>query len=190
VLVSLFSDASICNLNKVGGWAAWLKSDRGSIRTGSHFRTTVNDTSIAEAMAVVNGLVAGTNVKLIQPGDTVLVQTDNNAVMSVLEGTAKRKATKSVRARRKLSWRQLKRDVKYHNAEIRLIASAFASVTERYQLTIKWRHVKGHRGTIDKRSAVNTYCDKIAKDHMQVARKRNIKPREHALVEASAPANA
>lgn len=177
MLVSLFSDASICHKRRVGGWAAWLKSDRGSIRTGSHFRTTVFDTSIAEAMAVVNGLVAGTNVKLIQAGDVVLIQTDNDSVMSVLEGTAKRKVNIATHRRRKISWNRLRRESRYQNAEIQLVAAAFAKIKSKFQLTIKWRHVKGHRGTADPRSAVNSHCDLIAREHMKRARKKNILPR-------------
>lgn len=166
-----------------------MKCDRGAIRTGDFFRNSINDITIAEAMAVVNGLVAGLKIGLVQKHDILLIQTDNNGVMSVLDGTAVRKITPAVRRRRKVSWKVLRREARYHNAEIQLVASTFKELSERYALTIRWRHVKGHSGTKDKRSAVNSFCDDIARNHMRAARKKRIFPRAHAPVNAAANAD-
>lgn len=174
MLITLFSDASMCHDRRVGGWAAWLKSDRGSMRLGAPFSVKVSDTTLAEAMAVVNALVCGVRDGLILEADCVLVQTDNDAVMSVLLGTARRKATPSAKRRRKLSWSQLRRDVSERNAEIDAVATAFARVVSARSLVVRWRHVKGHRGTMDARSAVNTYCDRVAKEHMRTARRHDV----------------
>lgn len=174
MLISLFSDASLCHDQHVGGWAAWLKSDRGGTRAGAAFGIRVRDTSLAEAMAVVNGLTMGVRTGVIHDGDVVLVQTDNNAVMSVLTGTARRQATPAVKKRRKMSWRRLKREVRDSNIEIDAISSAFSRIVEANGIEIRWRHVKGHSGIVDARSAVNRYCDKVAKQHMRLARGRSI----------------
>jgi ribonuclease HI len=172
MLITLFSDASLCHQSRVGGWAAWLKSDRGAMRLGAPFAVKVSDTSLAEAMAVVNALSCGIRDGLILEQDVVLVQTDNNAVMTILDGTARRRATPTAKRRRKLSWSELRNDVRERNGEIEAIAAVYARLVASRALVIRWRHVKGHRGTIDARSAVNTYCDKVAKDHMRTARKR------------------
>lgn len=174
MLISLFSDASMCHQKRVGGWAAWLKSDRGAMRLGAPFMVRVADTTIAEAMAVVNALSRGIRDGIILPGDVVLVQTDNNAVMGVLLGTAPRKINLEVRKRRKMSWSDLRRDVAERNQEILEIAGVFSGLTSSGSITVRWRHVKGHKGNIDPRSAVNSYCDKVARDHMRTARRMEV----------------
>jgi ribonuclease HI len=174
MLISLFSDASMCHQKQVGGWAAWLKSIRGAMRLGGPFSVKVADTTIAEAMAVVNALSRGLRDGIILPGDIVLVQTDNNAVMGVLLGTSPRRVTKEIRRRRKMSWSELHRDAAERNLEICEIAAAFSRLTTSRSVAIRWRHVKGHMGTVDPRSAVNSYCDKVAREHMRSARRMNV----------------
>lgn len=177
MLVTLFSDASICSQYKVGGWGAWLKSNRGSTRSGGPFQYSIYDTAIAEAMAVVNGMAAGIRTEIIQTGDEVLIQTDNNSVMGVLEGKASRKANEKSKRRRKMGWRALKKAVRAQNHDIALVSNAFRQITERHNLTIRWRHVKAHQGRKDRRSAVNSFCDEIAGEHMRTARTMSIAPR-------------
>ena len=152
MLITLFSDASLCPHTRKGGWAGWLKSEGKTVRGGGAFKRPLNDTSIAEAMAVVNALHLGRRKGLISPGSTVLVQTDNDSIASVLEGTAKRRITATA-------------------AVVEEVAHAFHAVVTHLQITIRWRHVKAHRGTVDRRSAVNDYCDEQAREHMRRARK-------------------
>jgi ribonuclease HI len=175
MLVTLFSDASMCPDRRIGGWAAWLKSDRGALRGGGRFRVIVGDTCMAEAMAVVNGLTVGIAQGVIRPRDTVLVQTDNDAVMGVLEGRVRRSLTLELKRRRGRSRSQIERYVENRNEEIRIVAGAFSSILRENAVVVRWRHVKGHRGTEDRRSAVNTFCDRTAKGHMRIAR-RNALP--------------
>jgi ribonuclease HI len=172
MLVTLFSDASMCHHRMVGGWAAWLKCNRGTMRAGAPFSVRVRDTAMAEAMAVVNGMAIGLRDGLVLDGDEILVQTDNDSVMSVLLGTAVRRTRTELKRRRGRSRSQIKRDVAVRNDEIRAVASVFSRMTSTRDLTIRWRHVKGHRGKEDARSAVNTYCDVTARDHMRAARRR------------------
>lgn len=172
MLVTLFSDASMCPNSRIGGWAAWLKSDRGSLRGGGMFRVIVGDTCMAEAMAVVNGLTVGLSQGVIRPGDAVLVQTDNDAVMGVLEGRVRRSLTLELKRRRGRSRSQIERYVDNRNEEIRIVAGTFSAILRDNRIIVRWRHVKGHRGTQDRRSAVNTFCDRTAKGHMRIARKR------------------
>lgn len=176
MLITLFSDASMCEKHRVGGWAAWLKSGRSwePHRLGAAFAVRVNDTAMAESMAVVNALTAAIRDGFIHAEDIVLVQTDNDSVMSVLTGEARRRMSRTVRLRKGLSRSQAKAIVRERNAEIAAVSDAFLSCVERHGLEIRWRHVKGHRGNVDRRSAVNTYCDKMAKQHMRSARGRSV----------------
>lgn len=152
MLITLFSDASLCPHTRKGGWAGWLKSEGRTVRGGGAFKRPLNDTSIAEAMAVVNALHLGARRGLIATGATVLVQTDNDSIASVLQGTAKRRITATA-------------------AVVEDVARAFHTLVTGMEITIRWRHVKAHRGTVDRRSAVNDYCDEQAREHMRQARK-------------------
>jgi len=168
--VTLFSDASLCEKHRIGGWAAWLKSNRGTIRRGGAFRAHINDITIAEAQAVVNGLFEGIRVGVIRQGDTVIIETDNDQVLGILHGTTLRKATLAVKTRRKISWKELKQENQQRNGQIAEVARYFALAKAALQLDFRWRHVKAHTTMRDPRSSLNRVCDRQAKAHMQAAR--------------------
>lgn len=175
--VTLFSDASLCSHTGKGGWAAWLKSDEGTVKGGGSFRHLTIDTGIAEAMAAVNGVHLGLRQGLIRPGCRLLIQTDNNSVWQILENQIRRKVTARALSREGADPAVLERDVDHRNMLIDLVVAKFSDMVERYGLEVRWRHVKGHRGTVDARSAVNTYCDQTARAHMELARGASTKRR-------------
>ena len=144
------------------------------MRYGSHFNCRITDISIAEALAVINGIHSGLRDQVILPGDEILIQTDNDSVMTILNGEAKRRVKGSTKLRRNISWRKLRKEVGEKNAQIRSAHIKFTSFIEDHNLTIRWRHVKGHEGMKDRRSAVNTICDHIARDHMIIARSKKL----------------
>jgi len=168
--VTLFSDASLCSHTGKGGWAAWLKSDEGTVRGGGSFRHLTIDTGVAEAMAAVNGLHLGLRQGLIRRGCRLLIQTDNNSVWQILENHIRRKVTGRSLRRENADPAAIERDVDHRNMLIDLVVARFADLVSRFELEVRWRHVKGHRGKTDARSAVNTYCDQIARAHMELAR--------------------
>lgn len=168
--VTLFSDASLCSHTGKGGWAAWIKSDTGTISGGGPFRHETIDTGVAEAMAAVNGLHLGLRNGIVRRGSRVLIQTDNNSVWHILEGRIERKVTLRALSRKGADPVAIALDVDRRNALIAMVVSNFRSMTERYDLEVRWRHVKGHQGREDARSAVNTICDGIAREHMEKAR--------------------
>ena len=168
--VTLFSDASLCSFSGKGGWAAWLKSDEGTVKGGGAFRHLTLDTGIAEAMAAVNAVYLGLKSGLIQHGYRLLIQTDNDSVWQILENQLRRKVTARALNRPNADPCAIERDVDHRNMLIDLIVSKFSWMVEHYALEVRWRHVKGHRGTEDARSAVNTFCDRTAREHMEKAR--------------------
>lgn len=172
MLVTIFSDASICTKTGCAGWASWAKCDRGTARGDGPLKRLTLDSAVAEAMAVVNGMAVAWRERLIEPGDVLLAQTDNDAVMSVLTGTARRMVSARARERRTVSHRQLKREAKRRNIEIAEISAIYSRYLERMQVSLIWRHCKGHRGLEDKRAAVNNYCDQRARERMREARRR------------------
>lgn len=177
MLVTLFSDASLCGETNVGGWAAWLKTSRSqsAYRVGNSFVVQIDDITLAESMAVVNALACGIRDGIIHPTDEVLVQTDNNNVMGILNGTTRRKKpSRRRRLKKGISSSQAK-SLKYRrNREIKIISRVFLGIVARHDLTIRWRHVKAHRGKVDRRAAVNSFCDETARKHMRSARGKEL----------------
>jgi len=177
MLVTLFSDASLCGTTNVGGWAAWLKTSRApsAYRFGNSFAVQIDDITLAESMAVINGIACGINEGVIHCNDEILVQTDNNNVMGILTGTTKRKKpSRRRRLQKGISASQARALAHRRNREIREISRIFFGIVGRHELTIRWRHVKGHRGKIDRRAAVNSFCDQTARNHMRSARGKEL----------------
>lgn len=172
--VTLFCDASLCSRSGKGGWAAWLKSDEGTVRGSGPFRYKTIDTGIAEAMAAVNGIHLGLKRRLIRPGSRILLQTDNNTVEAILNGKVRRRVTRRALDREGADAVAIAIDVAARNALIEQIVMRYRAMVERYGLLIAWRHVKAHmpRNKDDKRypdarSAVNNLCDRSARQHMK-----------------------
>lgn len=176
MLVTLFSDASICPATGCVGWAAWSKCDRGTARGDGVLRRLTVDSAVAEAMALLNGLALAIRKGLVQPGDTVVTQTDCNSVMGVLQGIATRAVRRAHRDRTDITREELHQEVLRRNEEIDEIAGAYARIVGDMGITVVWRHCKGHRGLDDRRAAVNTDCDERARRNMQAARRRHRPP--------------
>lgn len=171
MLVTLFSDASICPDTGCVGWAAWAKSDRGTARADGALRRPTIDSGVAEAMAVVNGIAIAARRGLMEKGDVIVVQTDNNGVMSVLRGEARRHIRRANRGNVEMSGEQLHDEILRRNEEIDEVAAKYASLVHGLGVTVVWKHCKGHRGLEDRRAAVNTSCDERARDRMREARR-------------------
>jgi len=175
VNVTIFSDASLCPETRVGGWAGWIKSDRGVLAIDGEFRDLLIDTTIAEAMAAINSICYAISRNQIEPGDTLVLATDNNSVMNVLEGRSKRKFRWKDARRRGWTMKEHRIYINKSNSQLNQIASIYKTKVIDAGIALRWNHVKGHRGNIDKRSAVNHGCDRRAKTAMRNARKRSKK---------------
>lgn len=180
MLITLFSDASICPDTGCVGWASWAKCDRGTVRAEGILKRQTIDSAVAEAMAAVNGLAMAIRKGLVKDNDSVLIQTDNNSVMDVLQGTVRRYIRRAERKNQTMSEQELLQEVLRRNEEIDEIAYTYRQMVEGYNLTVRWKHCKGHRGLEDKRSAVNSHCDQRAKERMKEARllyRRDVLPK-------------
>lgn len=142
MLVTIMTDASHCPDSKVGGYGYWIVSERGRLKGGAEFKSTVKTVNHAEAMAIVNGMYCALMAGLVQDGDAILVQTDSMTAISVLSG--------DIGGYDKIlaEWKRLTNGV----------------------LRIVFRHVKAHSGVRDARSHANRYCDEVARKSMRRAR--------------------
>lgn len=109
----------------------------------------VDTSSAAELMAVVNGLFFAKMKGIVDAGDHVLLQTDCQRAIDILEGRINT-MSKDERAGRKRFY-ELKRE---------------------YACTVSFRHVKGHTTRTEARYVTNNLCDQRAKAGMRLARKR------------------
>ncbi len=145
MLVSIFSDASLCHQTKASSWGGWAKSARGVARGGGvlKFENCLN-TNTLEAAAAVNALKLSILRGITVPGDSVLLQTDNTGVPAILRGK--------------------------HSGQGQQIAAVFKELCATHKLSYTWRHVKGHKGHKAPRFSVNTYCDKVAGFYLSIER--------------------
>jgi len=150
VIVTAFSDASFCDGTKAAGWAGWVKSDRGRVSTGGVIRASVMSASEAEFCALANTLALGEKRGVLLANDWTIVQTDSLRAQLVLSGAAQYRLTP--REREVVKWVE------------RFVL--------RLSLRLDVRHVKGHRGTVTPRNAVNSLCDDSARKHMRQERVR------------------
>ncbi len=170
VNVTIYSDASLCTNTQAGGWAGWIKSDRGTLMVDGCLKQRLRDTTIAEAMAAMNALSMAIKHGAVFSGDLIILTTDNDNVMSVLRGEAKRRVRRKAVYRKKISFRDERLIVKEANAHIATISEYYGKLLDKYKFDVRWHHVKAHRGKKDRRAAVNHGCDKRARASMRKAR--------------------
>lgn len=112
-------------------------------------RDQVDTSSAAELLAMVNGLFFAKMKGIVEAGDHVLLQTDCQRAIDVLESRIST-LTKDERAGKKRFY-ELKRE---------------------FGCSVSFRHVKGHTRRTEARYVTNNLCDKRAKDGMRLARAR------------------
>ena len=137
---TVITDASFCDKEQIGGWAAWVRIDGRAepIKKYADFRVPVRNSREAEMFAAVNGIWLAAKYGATE----VLVQTDCVAVVDMLNGATQKKS--------------LKRD--------------FAAAMQKAGVAAVKRsakHVRGHTTVSDARSYVNRWCDKMAKTAMR-----------------------
>lgn len=151
-LVTVFTDASYCQMTRVAGFAAGWKVDGQATVVSGALRGTYPHVSAAEAAAIANVVHM---IGKRHPGARLIVQSDSTAAIGLLsQGHSPRK----------------------HQALMHGIRDAFTAAVARHRLTVEFRHVPGHRGgkaadgTADPRSYVNEIMDRHAKAAMRTAR--------------------
>ncbi len=136
MIITIFTDASYCDRYKIGTYAIWAKYQGYTLRYSGVFKNRLSCNNYAEAAALANGVHL--SIKHFDPpGRTkIIAQTDSIIAIEALSGRALKAG-------------------KYADAYNRINEAVIAR-----SLRIEYRHVKGHRGRSDRRSAVNTWCHK------------------------------
>lgn len=144
--VTLMTDASICGDTGAAGYGYWVVSKRGGVPGQGKLKGRIKDSLEGEMKAVVNSLAAAVKTHVIEDGDTILIQLDNQGVIGCIEGKCR-----------------IRKDMHPMLKELKCIAI-------KHNLTIECRHVKGHTNRKDNRYISNKMCDLRAKEEMRKAR--------------------
>jgi ribonuclease HI len=155
MLVTIIVDASHCPDTKAAGWGCWIVSTRGRHHSGHAMRELVVNNSVAEMMAVVNGLWKAHAKGIMLQGDKVLIQTDCMAAINALTGV------RICRVPQELE-----------------VVKAYAHALDKLRVTVELRHVKGHSLGTEKKDYVQQRCDYAAGQAMRALRgqiKRSLK---------------
>lgn len=141
------TDASHCPNTKVGGYGVWIASQRGKRSYDGAFKNLIDNATIAEMAAITNGLYIAIRTELVQAHDRVLIQTD--CIAAILAFTGKRKPA--------------------HSEERRIVEQQRQLMVQ-HNLSITFKHVKGHSDNEGNRFVSNNICDRKAKANMKKAR--------------------
>jgi ribonuclease HI len=170
MLITLFTDASYCSRSRVAAYAAWAKADGRTVRHSGVLKQPVQTSSLAETMALVNGIHLAIAALRPPAASKIIAQTDCLGAIQALSGMLRRAEV------------------------IRQYAAVVAAYRDKVAVAgvvVEFRHVGGHKGTVTPRNAVNTWCDGECRRLMRAARAALLGPKSQdvALPEGSAPAS-
>lgn len=152
--ITIYTDASVCNSSKAGGWACWVKYGRGNtfIASGS-FKADVGDSTDAELRAIANSL--SVVIGRLRPSNSVFViVTDSKMSIGYITGAIKKpgKGTDKEKFKTKHAIACKIREMVPSDCEIRM------------------RKVKSHSDKDGARSYVNNLVDHVARQEMRKKR--------------------
>ena len=149
MLITLFTDASYCHRSRIGAYAAWAKTDGRTLRHSGLLRQPAANSTLAETMALVNGIHLAIAGMRPPPASRIIAQTDCLTAIDALAGRFTNPRTIQHYAR---------------------IVAAYRERVDAAGVVVEFRHVGGHRGTVTPRNAVNTWCDTECRRLMRAAR--------------------
>lgn len=132
MFVTAYTDASF---HQRGGWAVWLRSERGRIVRQGKCPDTITDSFAAELWAIKQALEI--SVAEWPEGEVVLINTDCLAAIDGLQPGAPN----------------------FGREELVDIQEAIESFVFANYLTLRFKHVKAHTGQSDVRSYINRAVD-------------------------------
>jgi hypothetical protein len=148
--ITLFADASFCPDTKAAGIAIWARDAYNHRRRSKALTFAVDNAAQAEGIALGTAILFVLREFSYQPGDRISIQSDCLAALDLFAETPKRKKP-------------------LPGCEAALRSRVLQEV-QRAGVTLCPKHVKGHEGTKNARSAVNTWCDEQARSRMREAR--------------------
>jgi len=149
MLITLSTDASYCSRSRVAAYAAWAKADGRTVRHSGALKQPVPNSSLAETMALVNGIHLAIAAMRPPAASKIIAQTDCLAAIQALSGMLRRAQV-----------------IRQYEA----VVAAYRDKVAAARIVVEFRHVGGHKGTVNPRNAVNTWCDGECRRLMRAAR--------------------
>ncbi|HUN43826.1 MAG TPA: RNase H family protein [Acetobacteraceae bacterium] len=149
MLITLFTDASYCNRSRIGAYAAWAKADGRTVRHSGVLKQSVANSSLAETMALVNGIFVALTAMRPPAASKIIAQTDCLTAIHALTGLLRKAATIT---------------------QYEAVVVAYREKIAAAGIIVEFRHVSGHKGTVTPRNAVNTWCDAECRRLLRAAR--------------------
>lgn len=143
---TVFADASFCGKRLRAGWAVWVRSGRRVFRYSGH--GPAGDSCEAELTALGNGVIAAVHDLRLCRGDIVTVQSDNQHALGVLGGSQRVREDRTA-------------DQEIHGEVMEVVRNR--------GITLRAEFVKGHRGDVDVRAAIQGWCDATARAALSAA---------------------
>jgi ribonuclease HI len=158
--ITIFADASHCQHSKAAGIAVWARDVDKFYHVSQPLTFTLPGSVQAEMLALGTGILSVIREFDHQPGDRLSIQSDcKNALdlfAPVMECKKLYPFASSLRER-------------------------VLEAVEQAGLVLCPKHVKGHQGNRDARSAINTWCDKQARAQMHRARNMIYVPQNDSI---------
>jgi len=138
----MFTDASFNARLRRATWASWIKHNGTTFRDSGIVVAECAQSGDGELAAIANGLHKCKHHLGPLAGARIIAQTDSQEAIDAL--------------------RKREHPRRYAHEVTRWILF----FTVQHNVRVEFRHVKGHKGMQDRRSAVNTWCDKECKRQM------------------------
>jgi ribonuclease HI len=152
VIVTIFTDASFDPHTHASGWSAWIKFGPAPDQTRRYFgpvKVHCPDIHAAELAAIANAVFLASRGLKLSAADLVIVQSDSQTAIDLANGQP---------------------NSLHRRKSIRRMVDTIRNTVTSGGFRLELRHVKGHRGTEDRRAAVNSWCDRTAREAMRQQR--------------------
>lgn len=162
MLVTINTDASFCQKNKVGGFAFWISCNKGRFKHSGPLKE-VGNSGEAELMSVANALAF--MLKMPQTFENItrlIINTDCKFVITV-------KSERPKGGKPQVKARSIKKMIEGFIANLHI--NSISRNKKALHKFCEYRHVTAHTGANDKRSFVNEWCDTEAKKWKDYKRK-------------------
>jgi ribonuclease HI len=153
MIVTINTDASFNPIYKIGGYAYWMVYNGLRLKRGGLLKSCENNIE-AEVKAIANALyrLSKTDFKQVF---SIIINTDCENAIHLITGETKTK-NKSIN--------DTIAAIRDYILKLKLIHNIGKPDFE----YVEFRHVKAHTKATDKRSYVNDWCDKVAKDFIKL----------------------
>jgi hypothetical protein len=132
----MFTDASHNEALQRATYAVWFKWDGQTFRHAGPIRGPITQIGDGELAAIANGIYLALKHVPYLMGGKIIIQTDSMEAIAALLNRRHRRPTA-------------------HRIVDHILNLQLAN-----NLTLDYRHVKGHKGNLTPRNAVNTWCDR------------------------------